>query len=166
MERSYNYIYEKLVKSDDDLIGLIAYGIYKKHKIEYIEDIKKKYDREPTQEECDSFFISSTTTSQLDKYTNDAESLLSDVVANTQTEEIKKYEKDMLYEYQNNIKKVLPPWWQNVLWSVIASFIFSALGLLAYHIGKNQMQDSPKQTIELLLKADSVTSAKTSIPSK
>lgn len=34
MERSYNFIYEQLVKSEDDLVGLVAYAIYKKHKIE------------------------------------------------------------------------------------------------------------------------------------
>ena len=61
MGRQYNYIYKKLVNSEDDLIGLIAYGIYKKHKIEFIEQIQEEYKREPTDEECSSFFISSTT---------------------------------------------------------------------------------------------------------
>lgn len=82
MGRQYNYIYKKLVNSEDDLIGLIAYGIYKKHKIEFIEQIQEEYKREPTDEECSSFFISSTTDSQIIKYRNDASSLLSEVVAN------------------------------------------------------------------------------------
>ncbi len=42
MGRQYNYIYKKLVNSEDDLIGLIAYGIYKKHKIEFIEQIQEE----------------------------------------------------------------------------------------------------------------------------
>lgn len=37
----YNFIYEKLVTSDDDLVGLITYGIYKKQKIESIAKIKE-----------------------------------------------------------------------------------------------------------------------------
>ena len=43
MERSYNFIYEQLVKSEDDLVGLVAYAIYKKHKIEFITRMKGKY---------------------------------------------------------------------------------------------------------------------------
>lgn len=31
MERQFNFIYTKLVQADEDLVGLIAYGIYKKH---------------------------------------------------------------------------------------------------------------------------------------
>lgn len=33
MNGKYNFIYKELVSADDDLVGLIAYGIYKKHKI-------------------------------------------------------------------------------------------------------------------------------------
>ena len=40
MERNYNFIYSKLVKKNEDLIGHIAYSLYKKSKIEYIEKIK------------------------------------------------------------------------------------------------------------------------------
>lgn len=41
MERKYNFIYEKLVSSDDDLIGLVAYSIYKRHKIDLLMELKK-----------------------------------------------------------------------------------------------------------------------------
>ena len=34
-------LYSKLVRDDDDIIGMVAYGIYKKHKIEFIESVKK-----------------------------------------------------------------------------------------------------------------------------
>ena len=37
MQRNYNFIYSKLVEKDSDLIGHIAYSLYKKSKIEYIE---------------------------------------------------------------------------------------------------------------------------------
>lgn len=155
MERQYNFIYKELVKFDNDLVGLIAYGIYKKHKIEFIEQIQEKYNREPTDEECSAFFISSTTESQLAKYRNDAESLLSEVVANTNAEEVKGYEEEMLASYQTNIKECLPPWWHNVIWSVIASFIFSALGIFFYYLGVTEKQSAPQQ-IELKISTDSI----------
>ena len=40
MQRNYNFIYSKLVEKDSDLIGHIAYSLYKKSKIEYIETQK------------------------------------------------------------------------------------------------------------------------------
>ena len=40
-----NFIYSKLVRDDDDIIGMVAYGIYKKHKIEFIESIKSAHGR-------------------------------------------------------------------------------------------------------------------------
>lgn len=46
MDNQYNYIYEKLVTSEDDVLGLIAYGMYKQHKIEFISKIKEDNNRE------------------------------------------------------------------------------------------------------------------------
>lgn len=109
MERSYNFIYEQLVKSEDDLVGLVAYAIYKKHKIEFITRMKEEEGRDPTEDECKIFFKASTTESQLAKYRNDAQSILSDVVANTTNEELERYEREMLADYEKRIKKCMPP---------------------------------------------------------
>lgn len=145
MGQFYNSIYEKLVKSEDDLIGLIAYAIYKKHKIEFITSIKEKEGREPTTDECKIFFNASTTESQLAKYRNDAQSILSDVVANTTNEELEHYEQEMLADYEKKIKKCMPPWWYNVICSVIASFIFSGLGIFLYYLGITQKSSTPQK---------------------
>jgi superfamily II DNA or RNA helicase len=42
MSRKYNYIFSKLVDDETDLIGLVAYCIYKNNKIGYIEKFKEK----------------------------------------------------------------------------------------------------------------------------
>lgn len=76
MNGKYNFIYKELVSADDDLVGLIAYGIYKKHKIEFITKIKREQGREPSDEECKSFFAASTTDSQLRNYRSQAETML------------------------------------------------------------------------------------------
>ena len=78
MNGKYNFIYKELVSADDDLVGLIAYGIYKKHKIEFITKIKREQGREPSDEECKSFFAASTTDSQLRNYRSQAETMLSE----------------------------------------------------------------------------------------
>lgn len=156
MGRSYNFIYEQLVKSEDDLVGLIAYAIYKKHKIEFITRIKKEKGQDPTEEECNAFFKASTTESQLAKYRNDAQSILSDVVANTTNEELERYEREMLADYERRIKKCLPPWWQNVFWSVIASFIFSGMGIFFYYLGITEKQSAPQQVEIRVITNDSI----------
>lgn len=164
MERSYNFIYNKLVKSEDDLVGLIAYAIYKKHKIEFITRIKEEEERDPTNEECQIFFKASTTQSQLAKYKNDAQTILSDVVANTTNEELERYEREMLTDYEKNIKKCLPPWWQNVLWSVVASFIFSGMSIFFYHLGITQKQPT-QQPLEIKVYTNDSIPART-VPSQ
>ena len=39
-EKQYNFIYSKLITGKDDVVGMLAYSIYKQHKIEFIEDFK------------------------------------------------------------------------------------------------------------------------------
>ena len=53
MARKYNYIFKKLVDDETDLIGLVAYGLYKNNKIEYLEKFKDKNGREPTEDELE-----------------------------------------------------------------------------------------------------------------
>jgi len=150
MDQKYNFIYEKLVHSEDDLVGLVAYGIYKKHKIEVITQIKESEGREPNPDECHSFFVSSTTESQLKKYRNDAESLLSDMVMNAAGEEIKAYEDEMLREYQTNIKKVLPSNAKSISLSVLAAFIFSIIAGLFFFLGSTS-EKSTNETVNKVI---------------
>lgn len=41
MAKHYNFIYEELVRYDGDMVGRIAYSIYKREKIAFIEQYKK-----------------------------------------------------------------------------------------------------------------------------
>lgn len=176
MERNYNFIYEKLVKSEDDLVGLIAYAIYKKHKIEFITRIKEEEGREPSQEECTAFFKASTTDSQLTKYINDATSILSDVVVNTTKEELERYEREMLADYEESIRKeiesfersmldkykigikeALPSnkknFWLSFLAGILSAFVFSLIAALFFILGETSEQatrNRAKQIIELI----------------
>jgi hypothetical protein len=54
-EREYNFIFEKMVGGPDDIVGLIAYGLYKRKKIEFIHDFRAKNDRGPSEPELHSF---------------------------------------------------------------------------------------------------------------
>lgn len=136
-----NFIYSKLVHDDDDIIGMIAYGIYKKHKIEFIESIKKAHGREPNSDEWHAFAISTNTSSQLGKYISQAETMLATFVMDTAGEQIKDAEHSMLEQYQANIKSVLPSNLKTVLLGVLGSFIFSIVITIALILGAFSEKD-------------------------
>lgn len=48
---AYNGVFDKLVDSADDLEGLLAYGLYKQHKRDWLLQHREKYGRRPTVEE-------------------------------------------------------------------------------------------------------------------
>lgn len=141
--KSYNFIFDKLVESETDLIGLVAYGVYKKHKIQFLESFKSANGRVPEDEECKVFHITSSTPDQLSKYRREAESLVSDIVMNTTIEEIQSFESDMLQEYEDKIAKAVVKntpsssknFWNGLFGSVVGAFIFSILAGLFYFIG-------------------------------
>ena len=104
-EKKYNFIFEKLVSEDADLIGFVAYSIYKRHKIEFITEFKKlNSEKSPTESDCEAFRIASTTPSQIEKYKNEAESMLQEIVGTIAKEEVARLEMAMLKNYKQHIK--------------------------------------------------------------
>ena len=55
MQRKYSYIYSKLVTSDNDFIGIVAYALYKKDKVKFIADFKYTHGIDPTEADLESF---------------------------------------------------------------------------------------------------------------
>lgn len=82
--RRYNFIFPKLVgeKPADpgqpqNILGLLAYGIYKQEKMAYIEEFKRKHDeRDPEEHELDEFHT--TSVARIPQYLRDAERQLSE----------------------------------------------------------------------------------------
>ena len=154
MAGKYNFIYDKLVTAEDDVVGLIAYGIYKKHKIEFITKIKEEQQREPTEEECRSFFAASTTSSQLDNYRNQAETMLSETVGNIANEELAHHEAEMLRNYKKEISSCIPSNWKtfgvSILAGVISTVLFSVIAGMFYFIGETSDRDNRDKTKEIM----------------
>ena len=162
MVGKYNFIYEKLVTADDDLAGLIAYGIYKKHKIEFITKIKEEQKREPTEDECRSFFAASTTESQLDSYRSQAETMLSEMVGNIANEELKRYEAEMLRNYKKEIAACIPSNAKTFLASVgagiVSTLLFTVIAGIFYFIGETSDRSTRNKTKELMEVVQTATS--------
>ena len=63
-EREYNRVFEMLVTDSDDLVGLVAYALYKRHKRDWLLALRTK--REPTPEDAEAFLT--TVVTSLDSY--------------------------------------------------------------------------------------------------
>lgn len=74
-DAGYNPIFEKLVKHREDVLGLVAYGIYKIAKREWVAQFGQDRQRNPNEAELTAY-ISTWTPSQLDNVQGTAEKVL------------------------------------------------------------------------------------------
>lgn len=121
----YNPVLGRLVGeegSDPSVQGLIAYGIYKISKRQWITDFKSQNRRPPSAVEAQQF-ASSQTETVLAGYRAQAAELLADYAGAILAEEKPKIEKEALRGM----------FWSAVLSSIVASFLF-ALILLGFAV--------------------------------
>jgi hypothetical protein len=69
-------LFKKLVSADDDLAGLIAYGLYKQNKYEWLGAFEKSCGRLPTADESNAYVLGEGTPRRLATYRQLAESAL------------------------------------------------------------------------------------------
>lgn len=139
-EMATHRMYSNIVQSDDDIIGLVAYGLYKKHKIEFFNKVRKdKGGAEPSESEIAAFIQAASTESQIKTYRDQAERILMDVVANVTEEQIQQTSREMLESYETKIrdavKKETPSWYNTVLLNIVGTFAFSLIITLIFVIG-------------------------------
>lgn len=92
----YNRVYENLVKDDKDIVGMLAYSIYKKQKQETIKEfIISKNGTRPSSTDLESFHNLATQRTQLEMYRKQATDLTQGL-ANS-----------LLKAKQNDIKEII-----------------------------------------------------------
>lgn len=136
MSRKYSYIFSKLVEDDTDIVGHIAYALYKSDKVNYIESFKDSNKREPTDEDLDAFHSVSSQIESVRKYRFIAAHILSDFLDNSLDESIEKIEQDCANRHAEILKEVIKPlvpkkkstaFWHGVWQSVAGAFIFALI---------------------------------------
>lgn len=183
MAKTYNFIFKELVRDENDLVGLIAYGLYKQHKIEFIESFKSANpEQDPSDEDYKAFAMTSCTPSALRHYRDKAESLLQQITLTAAREEISSFEDDMLRQYRSEIslalqagkdealrdfggvvKNHLPKWWSSVIASFVGALVFSLFVSLGVYLGSTSEKSNVKMiydaigTINNTNKTDSIT---------
>lgn len=133
-------MYSKIVDDENDIIGLVAYALYKQHKIEFFKKARLDNDGdEPTEEAIKAFIQSSSTDSQIKKYRAEAEGILSDVVINVTREQINQTEREMLDSYQAKIRQAVkdetPGKGQTIFLNIIGTALFSVIITIIFIIG-------------------------------
>jgi hypothetical protein len=91
-----NPLFDLLAGDNNDIEGLAAYALYKRHKRSWAKSIRELRQREPSAEEDSAFARSCATPDQLDRYKKDAQDILL-AFASTYVEENRpKIEKDAI----------------------------------------------------------------------
>ncbi len=137
MPRKYNYIYKQLVENRGDIIGHIAYALYKKDKIEYIEKFKEEHNgNDPTEDDLKPFNDMSCTSGSIDKYKFVAGDILHTFLENTLEETKRGIEDSINKNHIDLIRKAIEPIKPSPLWklylhgvgqSVLGAIIFMIL---------------------------------------
>lgn len=137
MSRSYNYIYRELVQSQNDIVGHIAYSLYKADKVRFIEKYKAEHnDTEPTEAELKPFHDVSCLEGALERYRFTAVSILQKFLDYSLEDSAKEIEekcvnshKQMLTEVVCDLKPMSKG--KQFLWgmsqSIVGAFIFAIL---------------------------------------
>ena len=121
-------IYGNLVSDEDDMLGHIAYSIYKKQKIEFIRSkANENGGNPPTNQQLKDFQEIARSDSQLDLYRTKAVNLVQIFLEAVLHEDMEKQRKDFLKQYTP------PTFWSGVLQSLLASLIFVILGIALFY---------------------------------
>ena len=128
-------MYKLLVHDEEDIPGHIAYGIYKRHKIEEIARLTIENGRPPTDEELKSFIKSAESDIQIRLYTEQAAKIASNFLISSLARDVYEIKTTLKDEYDAKINKLLEDlrpksFWYGVWQGVAASFIFVAGGIL------------------------------------
>ena len=129
----FNYIYSELVKKPGDLVGLLAYSIYKQEKIDYITSFTEERGSPPEPHELDEFHRMSM--SRCPQYRVIAEQLMEEFQA-----EIFKGAVEVLdTQYKNEMLRKLTnaKWngiWQSLAGSALYTLIIGAIVVIVLGI--------------------------------
>ena len=130
MSRQYNHIYSQIVEDDTDVIGHIAYALYKEQKIKFIEK-KKDGDAERHLSEADWQHFNEVTCTEenIQRYRLQATEILQNFVDDALREIIKQIESDAKKNQADILTEIVEPlkpkgWWNGVWQSVVGAAIF------------------------------------------
>lgn len=125
-------MFPTLVDSENDIVGQIAYSLYKKHKSEFLSSL----DRDPTDDELIAFKKSCQTEAAVELYRAKAEEILMEFSRNTLSEHAKEIEDSINQDHLTLIKRVVDPIkpkrWQSYAHAVAQSVVSAIVIAIGY----------------------------------
>lgn len=110
MPRGYNFIYKQIVESEDDIIGHIAYSLYKSNKIEFIEQFKEEHEgREPEDADFETFHRTTCLERSVKGYKEMANGILQRFMTVALEEQVNHIEEKSLRAHEKMIKDAVEP---------------------------------------------------------
>lgn len=153
MERHYNLIYNELVKYDGDMVGRIAYSLYKREKIAFIEQYKDENNgKEPSASDFGHFHMGCHNPERLRLYRKEALSMLQDFMGESFEETSKQILADFTKYQDEHLVKVISPlfpakpkmryvYLHGILQSMIGSIILPVIIGLIIFTYRHSMND-------------------------
>ncbi len=137
MQRQYNFIYEKLVENENDIIGHIAYALYKADKIKYIKTFESEHGSgQFSEEDLQHFHEISCIDNNVDRYRLQAVQILQNFLDNALAETTTQIEKDVESRQKEILSRIIEPlkpksksriFWNGVWQSIVGAFIFALI---------------------------------------
>lgn len=137
-------VFHKLVEGEGDLVGLIAYGYYKRHKCEFCQKFEEEHQRAPTPEEL-ACFAQTITPTQIDNYHHRATQLLRVFAEESAGEliesETKSIKDDAKAKFDSDIKRLKGNgFWYGVAQGLVASLMFVlAVGIIYFFVAATKV---------------------------
>lgn len=169
MAEEYNKMYDRLVTSDNDIEGLLAYGLYKRHKRAFIINYTKTHGTRPDDKEMDNFMTSAM--SQLDRYKKEGRDIFLQCVGEgVQKEHEKSAEHKRLvdrlvtaaqieiekveHKYDSTIEQIVSKhsfrWYSTIGLNLLATLLFSLILGLGYFL-LHTSEKGTNETMEQLM---------------
>ena len=132
-ESKYSGIYERLVEDDHDILGQVAYSIYKRRKREFVVRKQSELGVDNLSDDVVAEFVKGQTDYTLDLYRNEARKLSREFLDTSYEAELKEAVQYLDAQYREKyeqLAKELRPrsWWYGVWQSLAASFLFLLAG--------------------------------------
>jgi len=105
--RKYNHIFSELVTSDNNLIGHVAYCLYKKQKVAFIVSFQETNRRLPNEKELDGFHQASQASISATQV--QAAEVLSGFIEAVLRERLAEIESDLVLNQQAALKEIITP---------------------------------------------------------
>ena len=141
---SRHQTFTKLVTSDTDFVGMVAYTIYKNEKLDWIAQFKtQNSNREPTEDELKQFNLTTDSDLRIQQYRQMAETSVNNFVSATIVDELTQYQ--LAIRDDAIVKAAKKGFWQGIGENVLAGIIGAAIvTLFQLGIWLYQVKDNPE----------------------